>query len=497
MYNVDVVTALAMQVEALSKKIDGLLVAQQPTQVGSGEMTEGQGTQNFVEQVNYMGHGNNHQNNPYSNTYNPGWRNHPNFSWGGQNQQRQNQPPGFQQPQQPVKPNLEELMTKYVEASEKRFTQIESTLSTQGMLIQNQEASLHNMENQIGQIAQLLSKRKPGSLPSNTETNPKERVHAIFVCNEDYCEMEEHKVEPKVVLREYKPQIPYPAALFRRENVKAVSSDMEKPPAKPKQEEPLVEAEKKEEKVEHIRTSPELPSKLKDPGSFFIPLTIGSLNIDDALADLGASVNVMSFDLYKKLDLGEPTPTRVPVQLADKSVVHPRGIIENVLVRVGDLTFPVDFMILDMMCNLETPLILGRPFLATSRSIVDVHDRLLTLRVRSDCVEIKDSKVKHHSNLHSTMEKVALSDMVQVPIEEESIDAPKVQKMAPRVKKKRRKTRGRKAKKYMLETSQSKADSKAMCHFIWRVKKKYEDQCNVLKSGVGANASHNAAYKPP
>ena len=72
-----------------------------------------------------------------------------------------------------------------------------------------------------------------------------------------------------------------------------------------------------------------------------------------ALADLGASVNVMSFALFEKLDLGEPTPTRVPAQLADRSVVHPRGIIENVLVRVGDLTFLVDFMILDMMCNLK------------------------------------------------------------------------------------------------------------------------------------------------
>ena len=74
----------------------------------------------------------------------------------------------------------------------------------------------------------------------------------------------------------------------------------------------------------------ELPAKLKDPGSFFIPLTIGNLNIDDALVDLGGSVNVMSFDLFKKLDLGEPTPTKVPVQLADRSIVHPRGIVENV-----------------------------------------------------------------------------------------------------------------------------------------------------------------------
>ncbi|CAL1379672.1 unnamed protein product [Linum trigynum] len=70
-----------------------------------------------------------------------------------------------------------------------------------------------------------------------------------------------------------------------------------------------------------------LPEKRKDPGSFTIPLTIGSMHVGKSLADLGASINVMPYKLYKKLDLGELSPTRMSIQLADRSIVHPRGII--------------------------------------------------------------------------------------------------------------------------------------------------------------------------
>ena len=395
---------------------------------------------------------------------------------------------GFQQHQQQApekKSNLEELMVKFIEASEKRFTQIETTMMSQGTSIRNLEASIHNLENQVGQMAKTLSGRQPGSIPSNTEINPREQVHAIFVgegghvdvreegvlkeAPEKSAEMKAIGLEPKQVLREYKPRLPYPPSLYRRKAAGEVTDQPQ--PVKElkcralnlvaKLEPPTINLDDESSTT----WKSELPAKLKDPGSFFIPLTIGSLNINDALADLGASVNVMSFDLFRKLDLGEPTPTRMPVQLADRSIVHPRGIVENVLVRVGDLTFPVDFMILDMMCNLETPLILGRPFLATSRSIVDVHDRVLTLRVGADKVEIKDSKVKNHSDSHCTA-KVVLSEMVQVPIKKDPIDAPKVQETVPKVKKKRRRTRKRKAKSKECESPPPQVKSTAMCHFI-------------------------------
>ena len=109
-----------------------------------------------------------------------------------------------------------------------------------------------------------------------------------------------------------------------------------------------------------------LPKKLKDPGSFTIPCLIGDMPEERALADLGASINLMPYSMFKQLGLGEPKPTRMSLQLADRSIKFPKGIIEDVLVKVENFIFPVDFMILDMSADVEVPLILGRPFLATA-----------------------------------------------------------------------------------------------------------------------------------
>ncbi|KAL5539346.1 hypothetical protein UlMin_042284 [Ulmus minor] len=108
-----------------------------------------------------------------------------------------------------------------------------------------------------------------------------------------------------------------------------------------------------------------LPQKLKDPGSFTIPCTIGDFEFDKVLCDLGASINLMPLSIFRKLGLGEVKPTTVTLQLADRSIKHPRGIIEDVLVKVDKFIFPADFIVLDMEEDREVPLILGRPFLAT------------------------------------------------------------------------------------------------------------------------------------
>ncbi|KAA3453279.1 Transposon Ty3-I Gag-Pol polyprotein [Gossypium australe] len=124
-----------------------------------------------------------------------------------------------------------------------------------------------------------------------------------------------------------------------------------------------------------------LPTKLKDPGSFTITCLIGSLNIKKALADLGASINLMPYKMFKQLDLGEPTPTRMSIQLADRSIKYPRGVIEDVLVKIDKFIFPIDFVVLDMDEDINVPLILGRPFLATARAVIDVGDGKLALRI--------------------------------------------------------------------------------------------------------------------
>ncbi|XP_010243475.1 PREDICTED: uncharacterized protein LOC104587524 [Nelumbo nucifera] len=116
-----------------------------------------------------------------------------------------------------------------------------------------------------------------------------------------------------------------------------------------------------------------LPQKLKDLGSFTIPCTIGSLKIEKSLCDLGASINLIPFSIFKKLGLGEPQPTRVALQLADRFIRYPRGTIEDVLVKFDKFTFLVDFIVLDIQEDVEVPLILGRPFLATGKVMIDVQ----------------------------------------------------------------------------------------------------------------------------
>ena len=129
-----------------------------------------------------------------------------------------------------------------------------------------------------------------------------------------------------------------------------------------------------------------LPPKLKDPGSFSIPCNVGNNFQRRALCDLGASVNLMPSAVFNKLGLGEARPTTVTLLLADRSITHPRGIIENVLVKVDKFIVPADFIVVDCEVDWNIPIILGRPFLATARTVVDVEKGEITLKVNDEQV---------------------------------------------------------------------------------------------------------------
>ncbi|CAJ2672823.1 unnamed protein product [Trifolium pratense] len=124
-----------------------------------------------------------------------------------------------------------------------------------------------------------------------------------------------------------------------------------------------------------------LPQKKKDPGSFTIPCSIGTLTIEKALCDLGASINLMPLSMMKKIPGAVAKPTKMSLSLADRSVVHPEGILHDVLVKVAGFVFPADFVVLDIEETREWEhLLLGRPFLATSRALIDVEMGELMLR---------------------------------------------------------------------------------------------------------------------
>ncbi|XP_010247685.1 PREDICTED: uncharacterized protein LOC104590663 [Nelumbo nucifera] len=133
-----------------------------------------------------------------------------------------------------------------------------------------------------------------------------------------------------------------------------------------------------------------LPQKLKDPGSFSIPWTIRNTEFEKALCDLGASINLMPYSIFEKLGLHELTSTTITLQLVDRSIKYPRGIVD-VLVKVGNFIIPADFIVLDMEEDRTMPLILGRPFLAMGNALIDVKDGLLTLRING---EVDTSKLE-------------------------------------------------------------------------------------------------------
>ncbi|XP_038889371.1 uncharacterized protein LOC120079290 [Benincasa hispida] len=130
-----------------------------------------------------------------------------------------------------------------------------------------------------------------------------------------------------------------------------------------------------------------LPKKQKYPGSFTVPCSIGGFDVGHALCDLGASINLMPLSIFKKLGIGEAQPTSVTLQLTHRTIKYPEGKIEDVLANVDNFIFPVDFIILDYEADRDVPIILGRPFLATGKVLIDVHKGELTM-----CIDNQEVK---------------------------------------------------------------------------------------------------------
>ncbi|GJX95767.1 reverse transcriptase domain-containing protein [Tanacetum coccineum] len=123
-----------------------------------------------------------------------------------------------------------------------------------------------------------------------------------------------------------------------------------------------------------------LPEKFRDPRKFLIPCDFPELEKCMALADLGASINLMPLSVWNKLMLLELVPICMTLELANRSIAYPAGIAEDVFVQVGKFTFPADFIVVYYDVDPRVPLILGRPFLMTAHALVDVHREELILR---------------------------------------------------------------------------------------------------------------------
>ncbi|KAM1794358.1 hypothetical protein ACFX11_034841 [Malus domestica] len=437
---------------------------------------------------------------PYSNTYNPGWRDHPNFKWRDP-QQPQNQggfrqqPPGFfpktygpPQNQAQSGPNASGTSLDN-DALLKILTKLFNGQEDQAKAMQIQDKRVDQLEKQIGQIAEFVGQfREQGKLPSSTIANPKggfETANAIMLRsgkevgagsssktghNEDeILQMEEEeskqptaRVVPPLPQASNAPKpanlsnkgknvlnssptnvfplnVPFPSRFLQSKNEEE-EKDVLETFRKVHVNIPLLDAIKqipkyakclkklcttkkraREKEVVHVSENVsailqrKLSPKCKDPGSFTIPCVIGNTRFKSAMLDLGASINVMPYSVYASMNLGALKQDGVIIQLADRSNAYPKGVLEDVLVQVNHLVFPADFYVLEMDESDHAPslhILLGRPFMKTAQTKIDVAKGEVTMAFGGDmiCFKIPESietpNVVRSCCVNDTIEKI-------------------------------------------------------------------------------------------
>nr|GEZ03020.1 reverse transcriptase domain-containing protein [Tanacetum cinerariifolium] len=162
-----------------------------------------------------------------------------------------------------------------------------------------------------------------------------------------------------------------------------------------------------------------LPKKLGDPGKFLIPRDFPGMTERLALADLGASINLMPWSVWKRLSLPDLTLTCMTLELADRSISHPVRVAEDVYVKVGSFHFSADFVVVDFDADPRVPLILGRSFLKTGRALIDVFEGELTLRVGKKAITFNLDQTSRYSANYTNMTAKRI-DVIDMACEEYS-----------------------------------------------------------------------------
>ena len=406
---------------------------------------------------------------PYGNTYNSNWRNHPNLSWRpnppayvppgakpqfGSSSQPQ-QPPTSSSVEQAIL-NLSKVVGNFVEEQKginvqlaQRIDTVENTLNKRiDGLESNLNQKIDNLQYSITKINKLLEVQERGRFPSQTLPNPK-GIHEIGSSNNSG--MDEVKVDqpmPKPVeesrqgeklqsehillkedSRKYRIPPPFPQALRGKKKTSKQAGILEvlrqvkvniplldiikQVPAYAKILKDLctikkgLGIEKKAFLTEQVIAiiQSKYPVKYKDPGSPTISVNIGANCIDKSLLDLGASVHLMPYLVYKQLGLGELKPTNITLSLADRSVKIPKGIVEDVLVKIDKFYYPVDFVVLDTEPIASepnhVPIILGRPILATANAIINCRNGIMQVTFGNMTLELN---IFHLNNKHELLE---------------------------------------------------------------------------------------------
>ena len=352
---------------------------------------------------------------------------------------------------------------------EHKLSDLEAFKYDTQMFQKNASASLKNLETQVGQLTLTMPNQSKGTFPSDTQTNPKDCMATQLRSGKDLSSNKktERKEETEADKEEtgkeeeknnqikqlkgsndqkkkegvpaYTPAVPFPQRLqkSRREEQFYKFLDIFKkieiniPFAEVISQMPLyakflkeILSKKRkiaEEGIVNLTATysaiiqQKLPAKMKDPGSFTIPCSIGKYEFKKALCDSGASINLMPLSVVQRLSLGELTPIAITLQMDDRSMAQPEGILEDLLVKVGKFIFPVDFVTMQMEEDTQVPLLLGRPFLATGAALIDVQKGELTLRVGDEAVQFNINRSMEHPNVEgdscmAVRNKILLND---------------------------------------------------------------------------------------
>ncbi|XP_075481186.1 uncharacterized protein LOC142521895 [Primulina tabacum] len=284
------------------------------------------------------------------------------------------------------KPSFEDLVGTFVSESGKRMARTESRLDNLETHMAHIGASLKILESQVGQITKQLTSQPSGTVQRTADPNLRE-VNAIFIQHEEIGVVgrEEKEVEPTPVRDEKPTPTKRTRAEFQKkkglEDLKNLHTNNE------------FADQVEDEFTEGTRRN--LPQKLQDPGEFVVPCEIEGKLVEKAICDSGASVNIIPSSLYEKLGLSRIKPIGLSLQMADKLVRTPLGIVEDVELQIDKLKVLAEFVVLDIENSQNIHVILGRPLLAAVGAIIDVKREKLTMEVEGKMVEIKASENSH------------------------------------------------------------------------------------------------------
>nr|GEZ49279.1 reverse transcriptase domain-containing protein [Tanacetum cinerariifolium] len=359
----------------------------------------------------------------------------PNF----QNQGFQNQP--FQVPNNQIQPGILNELSSYMKFNKTLIRNMQNQINVLRGDFNKQEENLrrnlnNDMRNILGSFFQNQASTL-GTLSSNTVPNLKGSIAHIQppVVPISIPELDVLETQPK-------PNIPYPSRLNDQKLREKATNQMEKffqifhdlhfdisfadalllMPKFASTIKSLLTNKDKLFELENVSLNEncsaiihkKLPIKLRDPGKFLILCDFLGIDVCHALADLGASINLMPLSIWKKLSLPELTPTRMTLELADRSITRPKGVAEDVFVKVGKFHFPTNFVVVDFEAGLRVLLNLGISFLRTGRALIDVYGEEITLRVNDESYNSKSSNATLVSN--PSFSEETKSDFCKEPI---------------------------------------------------------------------------------